>query len=67
MSYLLKDTQKLAKKIYRLYSEGNLTQYEYLQLLKPLDSTIDKIEINSFSIHLPDTSVFERSLLKQTH
>ncbi len=60
MYALLKETQKLSKKLYELYAKGTLTQREYLKLLKPLDKEIDNFELEIFNTHLPSTSAFEK-------
>ena len=67
MLLLLKNMQKLSGKLYKRYDAGLLTQNEYLELLKPLDAEIEKIELVLFNAHLQDISVCEKLFLKQTH
>ncbi len=67
MLHLLKNMQKLSDKLYKRYDAGLLTQNEYLELLKPLDAEIEKIELALFNTHLQDISVYEKLFLKPTH
>lgn len=61
----LKSIQTLSQKLYKIYEDGGLTQEEYLELLKPLDTKIQRLESKFFNTHPQDTSVFGKSSSKQ--
>ena len=63
MKVPLKTLQNISQNIYILYNKGYFTQEEYLELLRPLDKEIDRVELRLFSVHPQDIFVFEKSFL----
>ena len=67
MSDELLDLKKTAVKLYFSYRSGLLNLEEYLSLLKPIDSAIDQLEMQTLFNYLRDTPACEISSLKQLH
>ena len=64
---MLNELHIQAFKLYAAYKLRDITLIEYLELLRPIDSKIDSLEISELKCYLLDSPVFERSFLKQLH
>jgi hypothetical protein len=56
-----------SEKLYLDYKSGLLNLQEYLELLKPLDKAIDKLEFRSLSHYLQGNLASEKSFLELSH
>ncbi len=56
--------QKMSTRLYKNYCIGLLTQKEYLELIKPIDKEIDKLELQTLSCYLQDNLVSKISSSK---
>ena len=53
--------------LYFKYKDGCMTLQEYQEQIKPLDTAIDKLEVQALNHYLGDTSAFEISSSKHLH
>ena len=59
--------QNMSMQLYTRYRTGLLTQKEYLNLIKPLDEAIDRLELQTLSRYLQGTPVLKISSSKHLH
>ena len=64
---MLSKLQNISMRLYTNYRLGLLTQKEYLNLLKPIDEEIDKLELQTLSYYLQGNLVSKISSSKHLH
>ena len=59
--------QKMLEENYALYRSGDISRYEYLVRVKPIDKEIGKLEMSTLRGKIEEREAFLRHTRKQVH